>query len=133
MNTFPSTLLAVLFGLLAASCAPATLSEVQKEILTPSCAFESCHSEYLPERGLDLTEGNSFAAMVNVEAQESGYTLVVPDAPDQSLIYLVLENEVFGDGVDQPATLGKMPPSQVLSSSQRSMIRSWIADGAEDN
>ena len=48
--------------------------------------------------------------MVNVAAEESGYTLVVPGEPDQSVMYLVLENEIFGDGEDQPATLGKMPP-----------------------
>jgi|GEM_PF-6923111 len=75
--------------------------------------------------------------MVNVAAEESGYTLVVPGEPDQSVMYLVLKNEIFGDGEDQPATLGKMPPrlskSYGLSSSQRSVMRSWIADGALDN
>jgi hypothetical protein len=50
---------------------------------------------------------------------------------------LVLENDLYGDGEDQPATLGKMPPriseSEGLSSSQRSVMRSWIDDGALDN
>lgn len=138
MNSVRLLLLPVgLLGVLGTACAPATFTEVQNEILTPSCAAEGCHSSFIPERGLDLSEGNSFDAMVNVTAQEAGYTLVVPGEPDQSLMYLVLENEIFGDGEEQPATLGKMPPripgSAGLSSSQRSVIRSWIADGAVDN
>ena len=138
MNSVRSLVLFVgLYGVVGTACAPATFTEVQNDILTPSCAAEGCHSSFIPERGLDLSEGNSFAAMVNVAAQESGYTLVVPGDADQSLMYLVLENDLYGDGEDQPATLGKMPPriseSEGLSSSQRSVMRSWIDDGALDN
>jgi len=126
-------LVALLFG----ACEPATLTELQDEILTPTCAAEGCHGSFLPERDLDLTEGNSYGALVNVPAQEGSYTLVVPGEPDESLLYLALENEFYGDGEDQPATLGKMPPrvpgAAGLSSSERAAIRSWIADGAMDN
>lgn len=128
---------ACLIVLSCGACEPATLTEIQDEILTPSCAAEGCHGSFLPERDLDLTEGSSYGALVNVPAQEGDYTLVVPGDPDESLLYLVLESDFYGDGDDQPATLGRMPPrvpgAPGLSNSQRSAIRSWIADGAMDN
>ena len=127
---------ALLLGF-CASCQPATFAEVQDEILTPSCAAEGCHSSFLPERGLDLSEGTAYSALVGVPAEESGFTLVVPGEPDESLLYLVLENEYYGNGEDQPATLGKMPPrlpgAEGLSASQQGMIRSWITAGAMDD
>ncbi len=136
-NVLPVVFSACLVALSCAACEPATLSELQDGILTPSCAAEGCHGSFLPERDLDLSEGNSYGALVNVSAQESGYTLVVPGEPDQSLLYLTLENEFYGDGEDQPATLGKMPPrlpgTAGLSNADRAAIRSWIADGAMDN
>jgi hypothetical protein len=136
-NGFLVALLAGFIVFSFAGCEPATLTELQDEILTPTCAAEGCHGSFLPERDLDLSEGRSYESLVNVASQESSYTLVVPGEPDQSLLYLVLENEFYGDGEDQPVTLGKMPPrlpgTAGLSNSDRASIRSWIADGAMDN
>ena len=133
----PILFVALLAVWLCAACQSATFSEVQAEILTPSCAAEGCHSSFLPERGLDLSDGNAYAALVDVAAEEPDATLVVPGDPERSLLYTVLEVEAFGDGEDQPATLGLMPPRAVgaagLSAAKQTMIRSWIADGAMNN
>ncbi len=115
-----------------AGCEPATLSEIQTEILTPTCAVEGCHGDFLPKRGLDLSEGVTYSAVVGVAAEEPGYSLVVPGEPDESLLYLALLDDIYGDGDDQPPTLELMPPSG-LSKGQRAAVRSWIVDGAQDN
>jgi len=124
-----SSALIILFVLLGSGCEPATLSELQEDILTPSCALEGCHSTFLPARDLDLSVGVSYAALVDVPAQEPGYTLVVPGDPEGSLLYQVL--------LDDIATVGQMPPrvgnSAGLSQQYKAAVRSWIADGAQDN
>ena len=132
-----SYILFVLVLLVASGCEPATFTEVQDEVLTPSCAFEGCHSAFLPERDLDLSAASSYDALVNVAAEEPGYQLVVPGEPDQSLLYTVLLGDVFGNGEDQERTLEKMPPGldddAGLSQQQLAAVRSWIADGAQNN
>ena len=110
---------------------------MQQDILTPGCAVDGCHSDFLPERDLDLSEGTSYSALVNVAAVEPGHLLVVPGEPDESLLYTVLLGDLFGNGEDQPATLDQMPPrvgnTAGLSQQQLSAVRSWIADGAQNN
>ena len=129
--------LIILLVLLGSGCEPATLSELQEDILTPSCALEGCHSAFLPARDLDLSEGVSHAALVGVLAQEPGYTLVVAGDPERSLLYQVLLDDIYGDGEESAATLDQMPPrvgnSAGLSQQQKAAVRSWIVDGAQDN
>jgi hypothetical protein len=123
--------------LLATGCEPATLSELQEDFFTPTCAVEGCHGDFLAGRDLNLSDGISYGATVDVAAQEPGYTLVVPGDPDSSLLYLVLLGPIFGDGEDQTQTLGQMPPrvgsDPGMTQQQLSAVRSWIADGAQDN
>ena len=123
--------------LLVTGCEPATLTELQEDIFTPSCALEGCHSDFLAGRDLNLSDGNSYSATVGVTAQEPNYTLVVPGDPDASLLYVVLLGDIFGDGEDQLPTLGQMPPrlgsDSGMTQQQQAAVRSWIADGAQDN
>ena len=129
--------LIILSVLLGSGCEPATLSELQEDILTPSCALEGCHSAFLPARDLDLSEGVSYEALVDAPSQEPGYTLVVPGDPERSLLYQVLLDDIYGDGEESAASLGQMPPqvgnSAGLSQQHKAAVRSWIADGAQDN
>ena len=122
---------------MGSGCEPATLSEIQSDILTPTCAAEGCHGDFLAARDLDLSEGVSHGALVNVAAQEPGYVLVVPGDPEESLLYQVLLSDIYSDGDDQPVTLDRMPPRvgdvSGLSQQQLAAVRSWIADGAQDN
>ncbi|MFN7142154.1 MAG: hypothetical protein ACK4YP_00135, partial [Myxococcota bacterium] len=70
--------------------APApTLTQVQAEILTPSCAFSTCHGGGGGGAAdLDLSDGRSHAELVGVESTDApGEILVVPGDPDAS--YLV--------------------------------------------
>jgi len=123
--------------LVGSACEPATLSEIQNDILTPSCAIEACHGSFQPARDLDLSVGVSHSAIVNVAAEEPDYVLVVPGSPEQSLMYQVLLDDIYSDGDDQPASLARMPPwvgnASGLSQQQLAAVRSWIADGAQDN
>ena len=106
---------------------PATLSQIQQEILTPNCATSGCHVPNNPPDGLLLTDGNTWSNTVNVAAvQRPGLMRIEPGNPDNS--YLVKKIE----GVDIEANrmpLGRDP----LSAEQIELIRRWVAEGALDN
>ncbi len=121
-----SRVVAVLGGALLAAvlsaCSPPMLSEVQEQVFTPSCVFSTCHDAANPERGMSLEAGESYASLVGAEAQESGWTRVVPGEPEQSLLYAVLGGPV-GD-------TDAMPTSFALPSAEMELVRGWIAGGA---
>jgi len=89
-------------------------------VFTQNCT--SCH----PNSGnLDLSTGNSYNALVNVNA--SGYTgkLVIPGDADNSILYKKIDNSgAFGSN---------MPLGSSLSASQINTIKQWILEGALDN
>ena len=100
-----------------------TLTQIQAIIFTPTCATSTCHSGATPDAGLDLTDGNSFANLVNVPStQNINFDLVEPGQPDNS--YLI-------DKLEDTASAGNvMPPTGMLPQADIDFVRQWISDGA---
>jgi hypothetical protein len=108
--------------------APATLSEIQEDIFSPTCAFSSCHDSAAPEANLDLSDGASYGELVNVESTYwPGHILVVPGDPDAS--YLLAKVGGPGDIQGDYMPLG----SEGVTDERKKAIRDWIEDGAQDN
>ena len=105
-----------------------TLSSIQENIFDTSCALSGCHAGANPQQGMNLSAGEAFGNIVGVPSQERpGLLRVVPGNPDDS--YLVHKIEGRSDIVGQRMPLGGSP----LSSDQINLIRTWIANGAENN
>jgi hypothetical protein len=89
-------------------------------IFTSTCV--SCH----PNSGnLDLTNGNAYNNIVNVNA--SGYSgkLIIPNDVENSILYKKIDgSRVFGSN---------MPLGTSLSSGQINTIKQWIIEGALNN
>ena len=115
------------FEVVAAAPPAATLTEVQTQIFTPTCATSGCHTGASPAQGMDLSAGQTFSNTVNVLSTEDGdFDRVEPGDPDNS--YLVQKVE------GSASSGGRMPLGQpALSNDEIQLIRSWIADGAQDN
>lgn len=115
------------FTVNGASSAP-TLSQLQADIFTPSCAKSGCHSGSAPAQGMNLSAGQAFANTVGVTSAEvPSLNRVEPGSPDES--YLVQKVE------GTAAVGGRMPLDgpPFLTNAQIQSIRDWIAAGAEDN
>lgn len=115
------------FTVTAGTSAP-TLTELQAEIFTPSCAKSGCHAGAAPAQGMDLSEGATFASTVDMPSAEvPSLDRIEPGDPDQS--YLVRK-------VEGTASVGGRMPLDgppFLSAEQIQRIRDWISAGAEDN
>ena len=111
----------------AAVVATATLSDVQTQVFTPSCAVSGCHAGAAPSQGMDLSSGAAFSNTVGVTANEVGsLQRINPNDPDNS--YLVQKIE----GVQ--AAGSRMPLGQpALSNELIQLVRDWVTDGAQDN
>lgn len=108
--------------------AQATLSSIQNNIFTPSCALAGCHSASSSSAGLSLAAGDSFGALVNVpSSQVAGLNRVTPNNPDAS--YLV--KKLRGDADIQGARMPNGSPP--LSADQLDRIVRWINSGASNN
>jgi hypothetical protein len=99
-------------------------------IFTANCAFSGCHAGSNPAQGMNLSDGQAYANIVNVQSNESSLLRVRPSEPDSS--YLVhkiqgTQGSVGGSGGQMP--LGRTP----LSQTQINIIRQWITDGAQNN
>ena len=88
----------------------------------------NCHGGLLPEQGMSLSEGRSYASIVGVEsATTPGQLRVVPSDPDASILYQALLGPVGPD-------LGQMPSDRPALDAQRiQLVRDWIAAGAPEN
>lgn len=112
-----------------------TLTNVQNEVFTPSCAFSSCHGEGGGAAGLSLLTGLAYAELVAVPA-EGAYPSpapinsirVVPADPDGSYLMVKIdpasEGEVVGD---------LMPAPDGLDAERVELVRQWILLGAQEN
>ncbi|MBS0556367.1 MAG: hypothetical protein JSR27_03015 [Proteobacteria bacterium] len=88
-----------------------------------------CHTS--PASGasghLDLTDGVSWAHLVNVSSHEDpAIKYVVPNHPEQSLLFQKVNCDVPATGVRMPYQF----PPDTLSAEQQAMIYDWIAEGA---
>lgn len=106
-------------------CIDTTLTALQAEVFTGSCATSSCHGGAAPSRDLDMNDGATFSSTVGAEAVEPGFTRVVAGSPDDSLLYQVL--------LDGVGNTRRMPPGFSLDACEVSSIRVWIEEGALDN
>ena len=105
-----------------------TFSQIQAQILTPSCV--SCHTDdgRTPAGGLNLRSGAAHSALVGVASTgKPGAIRVIAGNPGGS--YLVQKLEGAADIVGM-----RMPRSAApLSDAQVSLIRQWIQSGAPNN
>tara|TARA_B100000035_G_scaffold309575_1_gene315967 strand:- start:3358 stop:3726 length:369 start_codon:yes stop_codon:yes gene_type:complete len=90
-----------------------------------SCATSGCHGTG-HFTNLDLSEGNSYINLVNVESLNfSPLKLVDPGKSEDSVLYLKI--------VGSSETGSKMPPGGTLSDASVTNIQTWITEGAENN
>ena len=111
-----------------------TFDQLQRTVLTPTCAQSDCHASALPTSGnLALTPAVAYDNLVNARpsslaADRDGLKRVVPFKPDSSLLFqkvvlsLAAHNGEYGN---------IMPVGQnALSQGQVDFIRKWIEAGA---
>ena len=90
-------------------------------IFSARCAVSGCHVAPNPRAGLILTKGVAYANIVNVPAVAFTGIRVTPFDPDNSILWLLVEN-------------GRMPArGSQLTSVQKQTIKKWIVQGALDN
>jgi hypothetical protein len=113
-----------------------TFTSIQREIFDTTDASgrqacTGCHTAAgrVPPAGLNLTSGNSYAALVSAPSTERP-TLrrVAPGDPDGSYFVRKLEGGPDIAGVRMPRGTGPY-----LTSGQMLVIRRWIAQGAPNN
>lgn len=128
----------LIVALLAGCSQPATLTEVQDQVFTPSCAFSSCHGGGAGQ--LDLTEGHARDALV-------GVAVVGADRPDHLNENVDVSGEIrviAGDSADSylykkcagsDGIKGSPMPDGTpgVDADKLALIASWIDDGAQNN
>jgi hypothetical protein len=83
-----------------------------------------------PSGNLDLTDGVSWAHLFNVPSDEDpSLTYVVPNHPEQSLLFQKVNCDTPGVGVRMPY-LGYPDGTTTLTPDQQALIYDWIAEGA---
>lgn len=108
-----------------------TLSSIQENIFTPTCARSGCHSAASASNGLSLAEGDSFSELVGVASQDVP-TMDRVDVGDPDNSYLLhklrgTQGSVGGSG-------SRMPQGELaLSDEEIEAIEEWIENGAENN
>jgi len=105
-----------------------TLSSIQENIFSTSCALSGCHAGPNPQQGMNLSAGQARENIVNVRSNERPSLFrVEPGAPDSS--YLVHKIEGRSSIVGEQMPLGGEP----LSQEEVNAIRTWIENGAPEN
>lgn len=103
-----------------------TLTNVQAEIFTPSCAFSSCHASTSPTV---LEEGLTYDAIVGKDSIDNpGHTLIVPGDAEGS--YLYQKCQPTGDYIG-----GVMPEGlpDGLDAERLALLEAWITAGAKND
>jgi hypothetical protein len=105
---------------------PSFSTNIQEIFLRRGCTNSSCHGT-AKQAGLDLTEGNAYANLVNVQStNEPSQTRVIPGDTLNSYLVIKLEGRQ-SFGVQMPN--GQAP----LDSVDMANIKNWIAKGAKNN
>lgn len=103
---------------------PVTLSRDVQPIFTANCAFAGCHAGSAPQLGLDLSAGEAFASLVNVDSLWiPQLKRVVPGDSANSFLYQKVSQ-------DSPAAGARMPIGGSLTAAEIDLIRRWIDGGA---
>ncbi len=99
----------------------ANINWIQDNVFTPICT--QCHSGPSPAAGMDLSDGQSFANLVNVDATRDPLSKrVLPMDAAQSILYLKVSGTQAG--AQMPFMLDP------LSAEQMQAIKEWIDLGA---
>ena len=107
-----------------------TLSSIQANIFTPSCALTGCHvagTDFLPGSMPLENSTQSFNSLVDEDSEERPeLKRVDPGNSDDSYLVHKLEgrSNIIGD---------QMPLGGELSTEQIDVIKQWIDAGAENN
>jgi len=102
-------------------------SEIQANVLTPTCATTGCHQGAGAPQGLRLDAAASYGMLVGVPSSEASSVLrVAPGDPNSSYLIQKLEGT---------ASVGAQMPLNAPTVEQVSIdvIRQWISDGAIDD
>ncbi len=123
----PGGIFTATFAVEAAAPAAPTLTEIQNEIFSVSCASSGCHGGATPAQGMNLSAGQAFSNIVGVASlQAPALNRVQPGDPDNSYLVQKVEGTAAGGA--------RMPLGQpALSNELIQKLRGWIADGAQDN
>ena len=111
-----------------------TFTSIQQEIFNTTDssgrqACITCHVAGGPAGFMPLTEGVSYNNLVNrTSGAKPGAVRVIPGDPDGSYLIQKLEGAADIVGQRMPRTGGPF-----LTSGQMSIIRRWIAEGAQNN
>ena len=101
------------------------LSSIQTLIFNESCIGH--HGDHATDGDLDLTDGMSYAQLVNMPSvQVMSLNRVAPGDAENSYLIHKLEGRasIVGD---------RMPPGGLLTTEQIDIIKQWINDGAQNN
>ncbi len=104
-----------------------TLSSIQADLFTPTCAHSGCHGGPAAQLGLRLDPGYSAGNLINVpSAQDASLTRVIPGDANASLIIQKLEGT---------QTVGARMPfgGPYLPQATINVVRQWIVVGAPTN
>ena len=147
VTSFASTIVAIVIAGIATACGsdtpttpaaptpapgppPVSFStQIQAQILTPSCA--PCHTDdgRTPSGGLNLKQGSAYANLVGVASTgKPGATRVIAGNPSGSYLVQKLEGAADIVGLRMPRN---GPP--FLTDAQVATIRQWIQNGAPNN
>jgi len=105
----------------------ATLTRVQNEIFTPTCAALGCHDRLAKQEQQQLTAGIAYSQTVNHPSVEMPQLVrVAPSDPANSYLY----RKIVGAGI----TGDRMPQGgPYLADTQIKLIRDWIRRGAPND
>jgi len=107
-----------------------TMTSISQNIFNPRCLGSACHSEGGGSR-LNLTEGQAWANLVNVPAEQPTLPLmqVAPQEPGNS--YLMLK--LLGTQASAGGCCQAMPPEGPLEADEFQVISDWIFNGAPND
>ena len=103
----------------------ATLSSIQREVFNPSCTQH--HGDQRVDADLDLTEGRSFANLVNAPSVQVGLHLVEPNDAENSYLIHKLDGRAGIVGARMP------PGGPFITEEALDVIKAWIDAGAQNN
>ena len=105
----------------------ATLTRVQNEVFTPTCARIGCHDTLGQQSQLVLTPSRSYAEIVNRASIEMPSLLrIKPGDPPNSYLY----RKIIGSGITGDRMPQGLPP---LSDAQIKLVRDWVRRGAPND
>ncbi len=107
-----------------------TFAAIQEKIFEHGdCTSSFCHDSSSPAANLNLTAGNSWANLVNIDASFSALDRVEPGDEALSFLYEKLAGATLGGAVSAGSS---MPPGGLpaITANYLAALRLWIRDGA---